>query len=105
VFVMQGSGQRLLVLEPVEGCSINCSRVSVLLKPSDFCKFLSMLVDSSIFLILSFRRVLYVVFFLLGNSPGALVLIADVSVPSISSMFMGRWMKYDWGWDVRCIYT
>jgi hypothetical protein len=36
VFIMQGSGQRLLVLEPVEGCSINCSRVSVLLKPSDF---------------------------------------------------------------------
>lgn len=36
VFIMQGSGQRLLVLEPVEGCNINCTRVSVLLKPSDF---------------------------------------------------------------------
>ncbi|XP_069684778.1 uncharacterized protein [Periplaneta americana] len=36
VFIMQGSGERLLVLEPVEGCSINCTRVSVLLKPSDF---------------------------------------------------------------------
>jgi hypothetical protein len=40
---MQGSGQRLLVLEPVEGCSINCTRVSVLLKPRDFCKFLIIL--------------------------------------------------------------
>ncbi|PSN29002.1 hypothetical protein C0J52_26729 [Blattella germanica] len=36
VFIMQGSGERLLVLEPVEGCHINCTRVSVLLKPSDF---------------------------------------------------------------------
>lgn len=36
VFVMQSSGERLLILEPVEGCNINCTRVSVLLKPSDF---------------------------------------------------------------------
>ncbi|KAJ9583587.1 hypothetical protein L9F63_022060 [Diploptera punctata] len=36
VFVMQASGERLLILEPVEGCNINCTRVSVLLKPSDF---------------------------------------------------------------------
>ena len=50
MFIMQGSGERLLVLEPVEGCSINCSRVSVLLKPSDFCKFLSILVDGNILL-------------------------------------------------------
>lgn len=40
---MQGSGQRMLVLEPVEGCNINCTRVSVLLKPTDLCKFLSIL--------------------------------------------------------------
>jgi hypothetical protein len=47
---MQGSGQRLLVLEPVQGCSINCGRVSVLLKPSDFRKFLNILVDGNILL-------------------------------------------------------
>jgi len=28
------------------------------------------------------------------------MLIADVSEPSISSIFIGRWMKYDKGWDV-----
>ena len=50
MFIMQGSGERLLVLEPIEGCNINCSRVSVLLKPSDFCKFLSILVDGNILL-------------------------------------------------------
>jgi hypothetical protein len=37
--------------------------------------------------------------------PGILVLIADVSEPSIGSIFMGRWMKNDYGWDVRCIYA
>ena len=36
---------------------------------------------------------------------GILVLIADVSEPSIISIFIGRWMKYDRGWDVWCIYT
>lgn len=45
VFIMQGSGQRVLVLEPVKGCNINCTKVSVLLKPTDFCKFLSILTD------------------------------------------------------------
>ena len=33
------------------------------------------------------------------------MLIADVSEPSISSIFIGKWMKYDKGWDVWCIYT
>ncbi|GLH03310.1 Uncharacterized protein GBIM_09238 [Gryllus bimaculatus] len=36
VFLMQGSGERLIILEPVEACAFNCSRVSVLLKPSYF---------------------------------------------------------------------
>lgn len=36
VFIMQGSGERLIILEPVEACAFNCSRVSVLLKPSYF---------------------------------------------------------------------
>ncbi|XP_066994534.2 uncharacterized protein [Anabrus simplex] len=36
VFVMQGSGERLVVLEPVPDCAVNCSRVSVLLKPNYF---------------------------------------------------------------------
>ncbi|XP_063223588.1 uncharacterized protein LOC134531705 [Bacillus rossius redtenbacheri] len=36
VFLMQASGERLVVLEPVEGCAANCTRVSVLMKPSYF---------------------------------------------------------------------
>nr|CAD7576232.1 unnamed protein product [Timema californicum] len=36
VFLMQGSGERLIVLDPVPGCNSNCTRVSVLLKPSYF---------------------------------------------------------------------
>ncbi|CAG2054871.1 unnamed protein product [Timema podura] len=36
VFLMQGSGERLIILDPVPGCNSNCSRVSVLLKPSYF---------------------------------------------------------------------
>jgi len=28
------------------------------------------------------------------------MLIADVSEPPISSIFIGRWMKYKKGWDV-----
>jgi hypothetical protein len=34
--------------------------------------------------------------FSFGKFPGVLVLIGDVSEPSISSIFMGRWMKNDW---------
>jgi len=30
------------------------------------------------------------------------MLIADISEPSISSIFIGRWMKYDKGWDGMC---
>jgi len=59
-----------------------------------FCGLSSNLYPSAIkvnlyifFLILSFRRVLYVVCFLLGNSPGVWVLKADVSEPSIGSIF------------------
>ena len=37
--------------------------------------------------------------------PGVLVLIANVSEPSIISIFMGRWMKNDWDGTVRCIYA
>jgi len=33
------------------------------------------------------------------------MLIADVSEPPISSIVIGRWMKYDKGWDVWYIYT
>ena len=33
------------------------------------------------------------------------MLIAEVSEPYISSIFIGRWMKYDKRWDVWCIYT
>jgi len=36
----------------------------------------------------------YVICFLLGKFPGVWILIADVSEPSISSIFIGRWMKY-----------
>jgi hypothetical protein len=36
---------------------------------------------------------LYVVQFLLGNSPASCVLLADVSERSIGSIFIGRWMK------------
>ena len=38
-------------------------------------------------------------------TPGILVLIADVSEPYIIFIFIGRWMKYDKGCDVWCIYT
>ena len=34
--------------------------------------------------------------FSFGQFPGVLVLIADVSEPSIGSIFMGRSMKNDW---------
>jgi hypothetical protein len=37
--------------------------------------------------------------------PGVWVLIADVSEPSIGSIFIGRSMQYDRGWDVWGIYT
>nr|CAD7398493.1 unnamed protein product [Timema poppensis] len=40
VFLMQGSGERLIVLDPVPGCNSNCTRVSVLLKPSYFCEYI-----------------------------------------------------------------
>ena len=40
-----------------------------------------------------------------GLFPGVTMLKADVSEPSISSIFIGRWMKYDRGWDVWRIYT
>nr|CAD7437630.1 unnamed protein product [Timema bartmani] len=40
VFLMQGSGERLIILDPVPGCNSNCSRVSVLLKPSYFCEYI-----------------------------------------------------------------
>ena len=33
--------------------------------------------------------------FSFGSLPGVLVLIADVSEPSIGSIFTGRWMKND----------
>jgi len=56
------------------------------------------------FLILSFRRILYVICFF-GQFHGVWVLIADVSEPSICSIFLGRWMKYDRVRDVWCIYT
>lgn len=36
VFIMQASGDRLIILEPVPGCVNNCSRVSVLLHATDF---------------------------------------------------------------------
>jgi len=32
--------------------------------------------------------------FSFGQFPGVTVLITDVSEPSISSIFIGRWMKY-----------
>jgi len=38
-----------------------------------------------------------------GYFPGVWVLKSDVSEPSIGSIFMGRWMKNEWGWDVRYI--
>ena len=34
--------------------------------------------------------------FSFGHFPGVLVLLAEVSEPSIGSIFMGRWMKNDW---------
>jgi hypothetical protein len=43
--------------------------------------------------------------FSFGCFPGAWVLIADVSEPSIGSIFIGRSMQYDSGWDVWGIYT
>ena len=42
--------------------------------------------------------------FSFGQFPGVLVLIADVSEPSIGSFFMGRWMNNDWGWDVKGLW-
>jgi hypothetical protein len=43
--------------------------------------------------------------FSFGCFPGVWLLIADVSEPSISSIFLGSKMQYDSGWDVRGIYT
>jgi len=43
--------------------------------------------------------------FSFGYFPGVRVLIADVSEHSIGSIFIGRSMKYDKGWDVWDIYT
>ena len=58
-----------------------------------------------LFLFLSFRSVLNVICCFLGNSPGVWILIADVSELNVSSIFIGRWMKYVSGWIVWGIYT
>ena len=58
------------------------------------------------FLILNFLRVLIVICYLLGKSPGVHVaLIADFSELSVGSILIGRWMRNDWGPGVRYIYT
>jgi hypothetical protein len=43
--------------------------------------------------------------FSFGCFPGVWLLIADVSEPSIDSIFLGSSMQYDSGWDVWGIYT
>jgi len=43
--------------------------------------------------------------FSFGYFPGVWGLKADVSEPSIGSIFIDRWRKNDSGWDVCCIYT
>jgi hypothetical protein len=40
-----------------------------------------------------------------GCFPGVSLLIADVSEPSIGSIFLGSSMQYDSGWDVWGIYV
>lgn len=39
VFVIQGSGERVVILKPSTECSGHCKTVSVLLKPSYVCKY------------------------------------------------------------------
>lgn len=39
VSVVQGSGERIIILRPSKECSNNCRTVSVVLKPSHVCKY------------------------------------------------------------------
>lgn len=39
VFMIQGSGERMIVLKPPEECGDKCKTVSVVMKPSHVCKY------------------------------------------------------------------
>lgn len=40
VFVIQGSGQRTIILKPSKECSRDCRTISIVLKPSYVCEYL-----------------------------------------------------------------
>lgn len=42
IFVIQGSGERTIVLKPSLECSQNCRTISVILKPSYVCKYMDL---------------------------------------------------------------
>lgn len=42
VFVVQASGERVVILKPSKECSGQCKTVSILLKPSYVCKCISL---------------------------------------------------------------